>query len=255
MEAMTTDNKNSAGELLKQGRLRQRLSIAECAKRTHISSRFLEALEEEKWSVLPSESHRLGFMKLYSRFLGVPVEDVLTFYRQKTDAPAAAKTAPAPEAAARPERRKSQVHIVPRQSAGLAPVSIQQVIGAAIVILIVAWGAYHVMNPHGFDQSQMPWIRHRLSAQSRLLGPKASVTAQKVRIQAEADSWLRVTMKNELLYEGILPAGSVKEWSGIGPFQFKIGNVKGIAVFWNDQPFDVLAGARGLTNEIRIPPQ
>jgi hypothetical protein len=121
--------------------------------------------------------------------------------------------------------------------------------------LIVAWGAYHVLSPRLFDQTQMPWMRRRLSSQSRLLVPKSSVTAQKVRIQAEADSWMRVTTRNELLYEGILPAGSVKEWSGTGPFQFKIGNVKGITVFWNDQPFDVLAGARGLTNEIRIPPQ
>jgi cytoskeleton protein RodZ len=90
MESMTTENKNTAGELLKQGRLRQRLSIAECAKRTHVSSRYLEALEEEKWGILPSESHRLGFMKLYSKFLGVPTEEVLTLYRQATAAPTAA---------------------------------------------------------------------------------------------------------------------------------------------------------------------
>src|ERR1700733_4559262 len=84
MESMATESKNSAGELLKQGRLRQRLSIAECAKRTHIASRYLEALEDEHWETLPSESHRLGFLRLYSRFLGVSIQDVLNFYRQKT---------------------------------------------------------------------------------------------------------------------------------------------------------------------------
>ena len=82
---MATESKNTAGELLRQGRLRQRLSIVECAKRTHIATRYLEALEEEKWSILPSESHRLGFLKLYSRFLGVPTEEVLTLYRAKAE--------------------------------------------------------------------------------------------------------------------------------------------------------------------------
>src|ERR1035438_2088387 len=83
MDLMTTESRHSAGELLKQGRLRQRLSISGCAKRTHISSRYLEALEEEQWSLLPSESHRLGFIRLYARFLGVPVEEVVGFYQQK----------------------------------------------------------------------------------------------------------------------------------------------------------------------------
>ena len=82
---MGTENKSKPGEMLKQGRLRQRLSLSECAKRTHISVRYLEALEEEHWNDLPSESHRLGF-KLYCRFLGVSVDDVLALYNQRTEA-------------------------------------------------------------------------------------------------------------------------------------------------------------------------
>src|SRR5438105_27452 len=96
MESMTTESNHAAGELLKQGRLRQRLSIAECAKRTHIAPRYLEALEEERWEMLPSESHRLGFLRLYSRFLGVSAEEVLTLYRQKT-APKPVEKPGAPE--------------------------------------------------------------------------------------------------------------------------------------------------------------
>ena len=78
---------------------------------------------------------------------------------------------------------------------------------------------------------------------------------QTVRLKAVADSWLRVTSRNQLLFEGILPAGAEKRWSGPGPFQLKIGNVRALALFWNDQPVDILVGARGAINEIRIPPQ
>src|SRR5258706_15809628 len=105
MESMTTESNHAAGELLKQGRLRQRLSIAECAKRTHIAQRYIEALEEERWEILPSESHRQGFLKLYSRFLGVPAEEVLELYRQKTAPKPSEKTGtPAQEAK---EKRES----------------------------------------------------------------------------------------------------------------------------------------------------
>ena len=88
-----------------------------------------------------------------------------------------------------------------------------------------------------------------------MIVPKSSVVSQKVLVRARADSWLRVATRNELLFEGILPAGSVKEWSGAGPFQFKIGNIRSLSVFWNDQPVDITAGANGNTNQIRIPPQ
>jgi len=254
MEPMTTEDTKSAGELLKQGRLKQRLSIAECAKRTHIASRYIEALEDERWTVLPSESHRLGFLKLYSRFLGVPVDDVLTRYGQKTPEEPADKHSPKekPHPIGSGEPR---THLTPAiHSRGWSPSSIPQVIGLAILVLIFAWVLYHTVSPR-LDQSQMPWTRRRNHNQSRLVTSSTVATVQKVRLTAQADSWLRVTAKNELLFEGILPGGGVKEWTGTGPFQFKIGNIRSVSLFWNDQPVDITVGAISNTNKLRIPPQ
>ena len=105
MTAMASESKSTVGELLRQGRLRQRLSIAECAKRTHIAVRYIEALEEEKWADLPSESHRLGFLRLYLRFLGVPAEEALAQYHRSVAAAAGSPAAAHPDSAAhRPER-------------------------------------------------------------------------------------------------------------------------------------------------------
>src|SRR5207302_1809019 len=92
MDTVTAEGRQSPGELLRQGRLKQRLSIAECAKRTHIAPRYIEALEEERWNDLPSESHRLGFLKLYSRFLGVSADEILNLYlKNSRPAPASAQ--------------------------------------------------------------------------------------------------------------------------------------------------------------------
>src|SRR5438034_8161529 len=103
MESMATESNQAVGELLKQGRLRQRLSIAECAKRTHIAVRYLEALEEEQWNVLPSESHRLGFLKLYARFLGVAADEALGLYQQKAVKPPPSGTSPSPGQRPKPD--------------------------------------------------------------------------------------------------------------------------------------------------------
>ena len=240
----------TAGGLLRQRRLRQRLSIAECAKRTHIAVRYLEALEEEQWNVLPSESHRLGFLKLYASFLGVAADEALGLYQQKAVKPSPSGTSPSSGQRPKPDANRGRES----RAAGWSPSSIPQLIGLMIAGLLLAWVLYHAVSPRYFEQNPMPWTRRRPTNQSRLAVPKSSSAFHKVRIHANADSWLRVTGKNELLFEGILPAGSTKEWSGAGPFQFKIGNVRAFALFWNDQPVDIRMNARGAINEIRIPP-
>jgi hypothetical protein len=226
---------------------------AECAKRTHIAQRYLEALEEERWDILPSESHRLGFLRLYSRFLGVSAEDVLTLYRQKT-APKPVEKPGAP--VEKKERRDTSRQIRTQAPAATwSPSTVPQIIGLCALLLVLAWVVYHAMSPRFLEQNQIPWTQRRSPTQSRLAVPKAMARVQKVRIQATSDSWMRVMSKNELLYEGILPGGSVKEWSGTGPFQLKVGNYKAVTLFWNDQSVDVSAGAVGNVNLIRIPPQ
>jgi len=243
------EHKNTVGDLLKQSRLRQRLSISECAKRTHIASRFIEALEEEKWSDLPSESHRLGFLRLYARFLGVSSEEIVTLYQDKTVV--TSETSAPHGGPAQNETPES----LSRPSTDWSPDSMAQVIGLAITLLLLAWVIYHVVSPRMSEQNPMPRVRRRAPSQARLVAPKPAIAAQKVRLQAQSDSWLRVTSRNQLLYEGILPAGASKEWSGPGPYHFKIGNLHALSLYWNDQPVDLQNGAHGAVNEIRIPPQ
>ncbi len=253
---MATESNHAVGELLKQGRLRQRLSIAECAKRTHIAQRYLEALEEEKWEVLPSESHRLGFLRLYSRFLGVSAEELVALYREKTaPKPVEKSGTPADVQGKRASSSHVRTRVQSPAAPGWSPNSIPRIIGLAILLLVLGWVVYHAVSPQFLEQNQIPWTQRRAPSQSRLMVPKAMARIQKIRVQASSDSWMRVMSKNELLYEGILPAGSVKEWSGTGPFQVKVGNYKAVSLFWNDQPVDVSAGAVGNVNLIRIPPQ
>jgi len=237
---MSTENKESAGDLLRQGRLRQRLSIAECAKRTHISSRYIEAIEEEKWAVLPSESHRVGFLRLYSRFLGVSTDEVMSLYHKSSDAAASV------EAPKEPPRASLE-------SSSSSPMSWPQMVGWLIATLLLAWGAYHAVRSRWPESHPSQWVHLRSSA-PRLITPNKPLTFNEhVRVTAQADSWMRVVQRHQLLYEGILPAGSTKEWTGPGPFQFKIGNVKAVSVYWNDQPVDIASGAQGNLNELQLP--
>lgn len=56
-------------QILYEERLRQGLSIASVEKKTKIKRKFLEAIEEGNYKILPSESYAVGFVKNYAKCL------------------------------------------------------------------------------------------------------------------------------------------------------------------------------------------
>jgi cytoskeleton protein RodZ len=243
---MNTAMGKTVGETLRDGRLQQRLSIAECAKRTHISARYLEALEEQRWTDLPSESHRAGFLSLYAKFLGVYSDDLLNTYRQAIHPPPVEK--PAEGLKPMPKPRAA------RESAGTSPMTPSRLTLIIVLGLVALWGVYHVFR-HFYPSQNMDlsWLRFKSSA-PRLVAPKASNSVQKIKATAAGDTWMRVSGESQLIFEGILPAGSTKEWSGPGPFRIKVGNISAVVVTWNDQPIDLKTETRGSVADFTLPP-
>jgi cytoskeletal protein RodZ len=59
------------GDSLREARTRRGLSSADVQKGIRIRERYLTALEEEKWDLLPGEAYTKGFLRTYAEFLGL----------------------------------------------------------------------------------------------------------------------------------------------------------------------------------------
>ena len=59
------------GDSLREARTRRGLSAAEVQKELRIRERYLTALEEERWELLPGEAYTKGFLRTYAEFLGL----------------------------------------------------------------------------------------------------------------------------------------------------------------------------------------
>lgn len=73
----------TVGEILKQARLNQKISIEEVEKVTRIKKKFISALEENNFQELPSFTFTRGFLKNYSEFLNLPSNDLTALYRRQ----------------------------------------------------------------------------------------------------------------------------------------------------------------------------
>lgn len=90
------------GEQLKQARLAKGLTLQQASDATRVRPHYLEALENDRPSALPSKVQGRGFLRLYADYLGLPAEPLLAIWEGRAPAPDAAPPAPA-EASDLPE--------------------------------------------------------------------------------------------------------------------------------------------------------
>jgi cytoskeleton protein RodZ len=73
------------GEVLKRARTRQKVDIQTVEERTKIRTKYLRALENEEWEVLPGHPYAKGFLRTYAQFLGLDGEALVDEYRRTVE--------------------------------------------------------------------------------------------------------------------------------------------------------------------------
>ena len=84
----------SFGVSLKRERELRGISLAEIAKTTKISVRLLEAIEKDRFDILPEGVFRKSFIKSYAKYLGMNEEQILQEYALQVQPSAASPSAP-----------------------------------------------------------------------------------------------------------------------------------------------------------------
>jgi len=77
------NNQRSVSSILRTARQNKGVSLADASRALKIHVRFLKALEEGNYSIFSSPVHLKGFLKNYSSFLGLPVDEILAFFRRE----------------------------------------------------------------------------------------------------------------------------------------------------------------------------
>lgn len=73
---------DTIGQRLQKQRLARRLTLEQAAKATRIRLLYLQALENDDFTILPSPVQGRGFLRLYAQYLGLDVEALLDEMRQ-----------------------------------------------------------------------------------------------------------------------------------------------------------------------------
>jgi cytoskeleton protein RodZ len=120
------------GETLRETRMRRRIDMTEVEAATKIRAKYLRALENEEWDLLPGPTFVKTFLRTYAEYLDLDPRLLVEEYRQRYERPSTQDLTPfGPRRRQRPPRR----HWGP----GLA-------IGLGIVILLGALYALSLLG-------------------------------------------------------------------------------------------------------------
>ncbi|GIO11616.1 XRE family transcriptional regulator [Cohnella xylanilytica] len=95
------------GLLLRKAREQRGYTLDDIQEATKIRKRYLEAIEQGDYKVLPGSFYVRAFVKTYAETVGLDAEEVLRLYHKELPKPAAPETA-APENVIKPKSRSVQ---------------------------------------------------------------------------------------------------------------------------------------------------
>jgi len=73
------------GTTLREARIRHKVDLAEIEQRTKIRVRYLRALENEEWDLLPGPTYTRSFIRTYASFLGLDGERLADDFRRQQE--------------------------------------------------------------------------------------------------------------------------------------------------------------------------
>jgi cytoskeleton protein RodZ len=185
------------GESLREARTRRGLTPADVHKAIRIRERYLTALEEERWEMLPGEAYVRGFLKTYADFLGLDGNLYLDEYNSRIHADEPLLSAPV-----RPERR------IPIRAAGLV-IAVMLVAGAVAGLVASRLGGSSPPRHRATPPTTTP--ASTTTAAAKHTTPARPAIA--VLTASRGRCWLLVRDDGPggtVLWEGMLEQGRVK---------------------------------------------
>jgi cytoskeletal protein RodZ len=97
------------GNSLREARVRRDIDFAQAELSTKIRGKYLRALEEEQFEVLPAETYVKGFLRTYAEYLGLDGQLYVDEYNSRFVIGEEQSEARARRSAARPQRRNRRI--------------------------------------------------------------------------------------------------------------------------------------------------
>ncbi len=138
------------GPTLREARIRARIDMSEVETRTKIRAKYLRAIENEEWDLLPGPVYAKSFLRTYGDYLGLDSRMLVEEYKRRYERPSDQEP-PRPVAALAHERGRGRAGLPPPpRLPSWAPIA------AVLVAILAALYVVGVVLGGGKSKTQPP---------------------------------------------------------------------------------------------------
>jgi cytoskeletal protein RodZ len=195
----------SIGETLREARMRQRLDIADVEERTKIRAKYLRALENEEFAMLPGATFVKTFLRTYAEVLGLDPHVLVEEYRATYEPRDDTELQPiAPGGGSRPPRERER-----RYSGGGGPGPGTVVVGAVVAVLALLLVLGLTSGDNGSKKTAQDTTTTRQRKKPKRTKPKPKPAPSLVSLQITPNGPVYMCVDRglgkQVLYNGTTP--------------------------------------------------
>src|ERR1700740_2346634 len=123
------------GSTLREARIRARIDMTEVESRTKIRAKYLRAIENEEWDLLPGPVYAKSFLRTYGDYLGLDSRMLVDEFKRRYEHPSEHDVRPLGAIAARDRERRDRRDRRPRPPRMPSWLPIAAVVVVVLVIL------------------------------------------------------------------------------------------------------------------------
>jgi cytoskeletal protein RodZ len=160
------------GSILREARMRERIDMSEVEAQTKIRAKYLRAIENEEWDLLPGPIYAKSFLRTYSDYLGLDSRMLLDEFKRRYEHPSEHEIRPMNRVAARDRPRDRDRDRRPRRlrAPSWAPIGLVVIVILAVLYIV---GSLPGSSNSTSTQSHTTAITHHHRA--RRIKPKKAV--------------------------------------------------------------------------------
>ena len=235
------------GQTLREARMRQRIDVTEAETATKIRAKYLRALENEEWGLLPGPAYVKSFLRTYAEYLGVDARLIVDEYKQRFERPSTVELTPFSPASSRRGRRQPRPIMTPGIVLGIGVVLL-----LGVLYLLGRWGSGdETPQQPGRVATPAPAVSQPGNAAAQ---PDAPAQPQRVRLRIESTGLVEVCLLDaqgrRLLDRRVLSAGERTPTFRGRRLRVTFGN-GGAIMRVNGRPVDVPDRANPIGFELR----
>ena len=235
------------GDSLRDARQQRKVDLYEAETHTKIRAKYLRALEEEEWELLPGPTYVKTFLRTYAEFLGLDAKLLVEEYKQRFERPTAQELTPfSTNLGSRRERRRARGPVI----------SPGAIIGVCVLLLVGVLAALGLFwnDDSGDDATTTraaPTVTATATPRAARTRRRATPTTVRLQIRPQAEVYVcLVSRTGRPLIDGQnLGAGQNSTFRG-SRFRVTLGNGS-VSLRYGSRTLDVPETGAAVGYEIR----